>query len=93
MSVAVIKATDPMVVAYHGMDYPASRLLLAERLVTYDWKTPIVWDNPVLHDDKNHGQPVAKLTHKPTLKPGDKVFIVQSQDKQKLYVLDKVVSP
>lgn len=89
--IAVVKSVDPLLVAYHGVDYPHGRLLLAERLTKKAYEVQITWDNPYLHEDKHHGAPKAVLDFKAPLAAGDRVFVIQTPDKQKLYVLDKVV--
>lgn len=91
--IAVVKSVDPLLVSYRGMDYPTNRLLIAERLTAHEREADIIWDNPVLHDKANHGKPKVKLKYAAALTPGDAVFVLQTPDKQQLYVLDKVVRP
>lgn len=93
VAVALVKNADPVTVSYRGMDYPTNRLLIAERLTAHEREADIIWDNPVLHDKANHGKPKVKLKYAAALTPGDAVFVLQTPDKQQLYVLDKVVRP
>lgn len=93
ITIAVVKSVEPLVISYHGMEYTQTRLLVAERLTAHEREARITWDDPVLHGDANHGEPKVKLTYAMPLTPSDAVFVLQTPDKQQLYVLDKVVKP